>query len=113
MSNSVCNHPHDRQIELPLGICPILFDYRPNERVASNQTLAFAKGRKVLLTSKKAIFARDYSFFAAVLLYMDKDMLIRGKCKFLLELPRMCHEKYRKTSLLASGLSVSGDFANE
>ena len=88
MSNSVCNHPHDRQIELPLGICPILFDYRPNERVASNQTLAFAKGRKVLLTSKKAIFARDYSFFAAVLLYMDKDMLIRGKCRFLLELPR-------------------------
>ena len=57
----------------------------------NGQTLQLAINdvwRKVLLTSKKAIFARDYGFFAAVLLYMDKDMLIRGKGKFLLELPR-------------------------
>ena len=37
---------------------------------------------------QKVIFARDHGFFAAVLLYTDKDMLIRGKCKFLLELSR-------------------------
>ena len=28
------------------------------------------------------------AFFATVLLYMDKDMLIRGKSEFLLELPQ-------------------------
>ena len=48
------------------------------------------------MSSKKAIFARDYGFFAAVLLYMDKDMLIRGECKFLLELPRNMSKKIPK-----------------
>ena len=32
--------------------------------------------------SPKKRFLQDYGFFAAVLLYMDRDMLIRGKCKF-------------------------------
>ena len=51
---------------------------------------------------QRAIFARDYGFFAAVLLYMDKDMLIRGKCKFFCwNYHEIRHKKYRKTSLLA------------
>ena len=33
-------------------------------------------GERLFRRPKKAIFARDYGFFAAVLSYMDKDMLI-------------------------------------
>ena len=49
----------------------------------------------------KAIFARDYGFFAIVLSYMDKDMLARGKYKFLLKLPWNVLYKVPKNFLLA------------
>ena len=51
---------------------------------------------KVSFDVQKAIFARVYGFFAAVLLYMDKDMLIQEKRKFLFELPRNVSEKIPK-----------------
>ena len=53
-------------------------------------------GERFYWRPKKRFFARDYDFFAAVLLYVDKDILIRGKCKFLLELPRNVSWKISK-----------------
>ena len=37
---------------------------------------------------QKSDFCERLWLFRCSFLYMDKDMLIRGKCKFLLELPR-------------------------
>ena len=47
---------------------------------------------------QKGDFCERLELFAAVLLYLDKDMLIRGKCKFLLELPRNIFQKIPKNS---------------
>ena len=48
---------------------------------------------------QKGDFCERLELFVAVLLYLDKDMLIRGKCKFLLELPRNIFQKIPKKLL--------------
>ena len=55
--------------------------------------------RKVVWTSKKAILARDYGFFAVVLSYMDKDNVVTLEVKVFAGI----NPKYviLKTSLLA------------
>ena len=88
----------DRRILVSKWICTSGLKTGGNEWVARNWSLQRVLGslrgkhcnslqrnvrRKVVSTSKKAIFARDYGFFAVVLSYMDKDMLIWGKCKSL------------------------------
>ena len=45
-------------------------------------------GERFYRRPKKRFMREIMAFSLQFFLYMDKDMLIRGKCKFLLELPR-------------------------